>query len=340
MEPLDRRIKIDQSNRDTTDTFDWQLELSAGLGNQIDFILIKDQIKVVVKPDQGIGIDFEMQPITIGPPGLFSITGADGQGGPQLLLSTFADPGNPEPVFRERQFKLSAAADILGINPSIDVEIREGLMHFEIKDKTFFGSKFDLAASITGTDPLTADVSASGSASVGIDKKLDLGPLGSVDFDDTIDASLGFGKGASDVYAHAEFGFTFAGTHHDIAQFNLDIDTGPFADMPGIIIDKIEDLLKDLLKDAKIWLKWVKDKIIQGFETLKEIGEFLAKHFAKTAKEVAILMKDVGYVAHQVLEVLLEAFGMSPEEADKIVNFLFTVLTGCVSGTALIAASV
>lgn len=301
---------------------------------EIDYLLIKEQIAVEIFPTKGIGFMVDISPIVIGSGKLFSLTGANGQGGPTLVLCTFNDAGNPDPNFREPVFKVSGEAYILGINPQVDITINANQFHLELKDWTRGGSRFSFTVDFAGLDTLEAQ----GSASVGINTSIDFGSLGSLSIDDTIDASLNFGKNTNDIYAHAAFGFTLAGESYTIAPFDLNIDTGPLADLPGVIIEKIKAFFMTLFQDANKWLEYVLKGILNGFEDIKKVGQVLVQVFHLAEKAVVQLMQAVGYPAEQVVEVLVDAFNETLEEAENIVNFFYNQLKNCTMKTGLLAA--
>lgn len=300
----------------------------------IDFLLLQETISVEVMPTKGIGCHVEISQIVIGSDKLFKLSGAGGTGGPKLLLCTFTDAKNPDPAFRVPAFRVSGEAYILGINPEVDIDINADHCHFELKDCTLFGSVFTLKADIGGLDAIAAD----GSAKVGIDKTIDFGVLGSISIDDTINAGLGFGTRKDGLYAHADFSFTLAGHTYSVVSFDLSIDTGPLADLPGIILQKIKEFLEALFKDVKAWLEYAWKGIVKGFEDVIAVGRVLLDHFKVAWKEAAILMHAVGYAAEEVLKVLVHVFEVAEEEAEKAVDFLFQVIKDCAMTGGLLAA--
>ncbi|TFF14446.1 hypothetical protein EXW72_04440 [Pseudomonas sp. BCA14] len=303
--------------------------------SDIQFLLIREQIKVEVMPNKGIGFNVEMAPIVIGNDKLFKLTGAQGLGGPSVLLCTFSDANNPEPHYRVPAFRISGEAYLLGIGPQIDIDIQTDRCHFEIKDTTFGGSTFNLQADINGID----SINAQGSASVGIDQSIGLGPLGTLTIDDTINAALDFGCTKQEIFANASFSFTVASSTHDIAAFDLDINVGPLGNLPGILLDKIKQFFVGLFQDTKKWLEYVYQGILKGIEGIEQIGRVLRDTFKLAWKQAAIVLQAVGYVAEDVEKMLIAVFNKTAEEAQEIVDFLYNTIKNCAIKSGLLAAA-
>ena len=302
------------------------------LSATIDYLIIKETLQVEIYPNKGVAIDFQMQPIVIGNENIFYVTGANKQGGPQLLLCTFNDPNNTNVNFRTPQFKISGEANILGIEPSVDIDIGKDVFKISIEETTFFGTSFNLDIDITGPSGLQGK----GQASLGINKTIDLGSLGSIPIDDTINPNLSFSVNATAIDASASLSITLLSQTFNIGTIALDISTSPFAHLPTILEGAIEDYFKNLLKDAKAWLSLVYDGIITGFQDLEKLGNVLKNVFNLAGKEAAILMQSVGYTLEEVSKILTDTFDFVEEEAQNILNFLYKGLSGCPLKSALV----
>lgn len=301
----------------------------------IQFLWIREQIKVEVMPKKGIAFNVEMAPIVIGNDKLFKLTGAQGSGGPSVLLCTFSDATNPEPSYRTPAFMISGEAYLLGIGPQIDIDIRADHCHFELKDTTLGGSTFNLQADIDGID----SINAQGSASVGVNESIDLGPLGTLTIDDTINADLAFGSTGQGIFANASFSFTLASSTHDIARFDLDVDIGPLENLPGILLEKIKQFFVGLFQDAKKWLEYVYQGILKGIEGIEQIGKILRDTFKLAWKQAAIFLQAVGYAAEDVEKMLIAVFDKTVEEAQEIVDFLYNSIKNCAMKSGLLAVA-
>lgn len=295
---------------------------------------IHDRIQFEILPPKGIGVDFEISPITIGSSWLFRLTGAGGNGGPHLVLCTFTDANNPNVNFRSPQFKLSAEANILGLTFDTDVDIDNHGFHLAISDSSMW-SGFSINADFNSV----TNFGAKATALVGV-QSVDLGLLGTIHIDSDVTADIALGYQAPTASASADLTFEVLGCRFNIPSVSLDVNSASLKNLPDTILQAIKDFFTSLFKNVKQWLMCVFQGIVQGFENdVKALARVLSDIFKLTYKDAAKLLKDVGYAADRVLQILENGFGIAVEDAEELVNFLFNELTNCALTQALRAAA-
>ena len=230
----------------------------------IDIFGFQASATIDISANKGISIDAQMDPIVIGDKRLFSLTAAQGDGGPQISVSTFINPTEQQPEFQAPHFYINGQIEILGSTKSAFVNITKNGGSFDLKG--------DLVPSLvkgklTGLINGLTDMTIGGSLNVGIDD-IDLGALGKFPIETGADCTVDFFVKATGIGTSLSASFELASERMDLGTINLDVTTQTLKDLPSILFNAIKDFLENLFKDPKEWAKyavdalgWAKDKV-------------------------------------------------------------------------------
>src|SRR6266567_3478344 len=260
---------------------------------------------------------------------------AGGKGGPRLSLATYSQPNLVDVQLRGPHFLVSGDLRLLGVDMlSVYVSITEHGLDFKVAEQVNPLLHVDLHGSF---DSLT-NLDVGGGIIVGIDRSLDLGPLGHVAVNVDVNGSLDAGYKAGSAYATFQGGFQYQGIQGNIPRLTLDV-TGPALRQIGDTLwSQVSDILTKLLKNADQWLTWLHNGIIQGAgQTAEEVGKVLAnvyqlpqdviatktqqflgygsqgvaealKGAGATANDTARILKDMGYQTAEITSVIRNVF--------------------------------
>lgn len=98
--------------------------------------------------------------------------------------------------------------------------------------------------------------------------------------------------------------------------------------------NNIEALAEDLLKGLTDFLNWVKAQFRNLGLVAAAVAQVLKNTFDQVAKDIASALKDIGYLASQIYDALVNGIGVAISEAESIVNSLFTSAKDCAMETA------
>jgi hypothetical protein len=300
---------------------------------EIDEFLIKTQMDIEISPSTGISATAGLAPIVLFSANLFSITGKSQSGGPEVSLSTYAQPSQSDPQLRQPHFLLTGAVNLLGVaKESLYISVGENGLAFDFSE-TDGPVQFDLTATISSGLAL----SAGGSVTIGINEGFEASfagvDLGHIGVDVSVSATLAVSASASGGSASVQGKFDFEGLHLSIPKITLDI-TGPaLAHLADTIWDAVKSAIEGVLGDADQWLNWVKNSIVSGAVTAAEaVGNVLAKAYGMAADEIIDKTKNIlGYTLDGVTQALNGAGVAAQVAADALVNAGYSVADVAVS---------
>lgn len=234
------------------------------ISGRIQFLLFKVDVDIEIELNKGIKVDAQMDRISFISDNLFSITAAEGSGGPQVSISTFTQPSAPE-KFQKPHFFVNGKVTILGAGNSVFVDINESGANFEVSGSSLGGFfKGTLSGNFTAEK-----LGIVGEINIGIGS-IDLGKLGTWNINTGIYAN-------ANIYADLEngsfgalfaAGFQLGGDTHSIGEISLDVNVGKLSDLPAKVFEAVKDFLVKLFTDPKYWaqmaakvLGWVEDQI-------------------------------------------------------------------------------
>ncbi|MGJ4747998.1 hypothetical protein ACQV5M_16690 [Leptospira sp. SA-E8] len=270
-------------------TFIGNIQFPAGffVNGAIEFFGFEASVTATLNPNQGIAVDAQMDKLVIGGEKIFSISAAQGEGGPKISISTFSQPEQKDEMFRSPHFYVNGAVYLLGLKRTMYVKVTKSGLLFDIESDLLPGISFDLHGSIGGQSAL--DVG--GDINVGLGS-IDLGVLGEVSIDTGVNAELDLNVG-SQISARIGAGFEFLGSSHTIASFDLDTSSEPLLKLADILKDKVEDILKSIFTDPTKWLDGISKGLIDGVLDPEKVltGHFnLALDQAKNMMQIAGLL--------------------------------------------------
>jgi hypothetical protein len=168
-------------------------------------------------------------------------------------------------------------------------------------------------------DSLT-NLDAGGSMVVGINRGLDLGPLGHINVDVNVNGSVDIGYQGGSAHASFQGGFVFQGIQCNIPQLSLDVSGPALQNIAETLWSDIADIISKLLLDAGRWLSWLKDNLISGVgQTAEEVGKVLGDVYRLSSDEIASKTRQIlNYGVEQTAQALKGA----SVAADAAVNAL------------------
>ncbi len=280
------------------------------------------EVKVIVNTNNGISATAIMSPIKIYGEDFLTITDEkDDKKGPIFSVSTFYNTAPVEKELKQPHILFSGKISFLGVSQlGAYVFITLSGLEFELKGQLTADAKFDLKASISSLTKMSAE----GSIAVKIDKTLDFGKLGSLDFDLDIECDVIVGLKDLKPYATLVKGtFEFDKIGFKIpANLSLKAAEKPFANMVGILEPEAKKLVSAYLLNAKHWLNFVKKKLVKGItQTPKAIGNILQHTLGRTGQQIADDTKAIlGYGADEVGQAL---YGFGPNAAATILRSMY-----------------
>ena len=306
---------------------------------RLKVLVLDAQATVLVKPSKGILVDGSMDPIVVWKEQLFSVTAAEGKGGPRISIATFSQPEIKDPVLRGPHFLINGQISLLGLNRHAFVTVSDKGFRFDIGGDVYPGFNVDLKGQFGNLN----DFSAGGALKVGIGN-LDLGPLGHANIATGAHGSLDAGYRGT-VWAKVSGGFEFAGQQLTIPSFDLDVNQG-LLKLPKRITDEVIAALKRYLTDAARWAELVGRGALTGVtdmantlktafhlgaddaarvmrnaqQTADKVASGLRSAYSMTADQAARTMRGAGFAANEVANGLKSAFNTTADEAAKILK--------------------
>lgn len=281
---------------------------------EIDFLLIKTQIQIIIDTSKGISADATLDPITIYNSDFFVVKAASGDGGPRLSLSTFTNPSQTEQNLKDPHFMINGKLRLLGLDISNTyIKIGTDGLYFSISEQVAL-----MNLNLNGSFSSLTNLSAGGAVVLGLDNELDLGPLGSLHVKTNVTGNLKINFNGGLPSATFDGGFTFQGLSLMIPTITLSV-TG-LANLPGTIWSQVTDIIKKLVTDPNQWLDWIKSGVITGISGADQIGKILSDVYHLSAGDIANKLKDIlGYGGQEIAEAL-KAAGVVADQVGSILK--------------------
>jgi hypothetical protein len=256
---------------------------------------------VEISPSRGLAVDAALAPIVVGKLSdhfsVFSLTAADGNGGPRVSISSFAQPQQAEERFRAPHFYVTGRMELLGLSRSVFATVSSDGLEFAVNGTVFPAVTLDLHGKVGGSSYLEVG----GSVQVGLDA-VDLGPLGTIHIDTGASGTLDVKVDSHGASATVSASVQFAGNGVSLPPTQLTVDAETLSSLPETLWGEVKSALGELFADPEKWARYVKDGFIQGVE--------------------------------DVAGVLEHEFGIDPDEARKIWNTVSNTAGVCAVTTA------
>ena len=267
------------------------------INGAIEFLGFNASMTVDIDTNKGISVDAQMDPIVIGDKALFSITAANGSGGPKVSLSTYNNPAQPIKEFIPPHFYINGAIKILGISKHAFVSITTSGASFDIGGDIF---PVLVKGDLNGTFNGITDLKVGGQLNVGIGD-IDLGPLGTFKIETGAEADTDIYVNSSDIGADFEVKFSLAGESLSLGKIQLDIKTQTIEDLPKVLFNAVKAFLIDLFTDPKKWaeyakkaLDWTADKIEGVLKDTFKLGEEAIKGIVAGLSSICAMTQALG----------------------------------------------
>lgn len=296
-----------------------QFPLGFNVIAQIDYLLIQAEVNIQIQPQQGISAEVDLKPIVLLNPNFFSITGANGQGGPRFSLATYAQPQLADPQLRAPHLLLSGNLRFLGADMAgIYLSINEQGMVIQFSYQVNPLLHLDLNGSIDSH----GNLSLQAGVLVGINRALDLGQLGLAQVNTQVNGHLQAAYTGNVPSASFSGGFVFQNTSCAIPPLTLDPHTAALRDIDQTLWKQISDIITKILKDPRQWLSWVHSGVIQRIgQTPEEVGKVLASVYHMTSDDIAAnTQKIMGYSSDGVARALRGAGSSADDTVRALKN--------------------
>ena len=235
------------------------------VSGELQFMFLKLDVDVECVLNKGIRVDAQLDPITIGSPSLFSLTAAEGDGGPKVSICTYHRDSEPVAEFKDPHFYVNGKLVILAVTRSMFISISSTGATFDIKGDLI---PLLVTGELSGSFDSYSHMKVGGNISAGIGD-IDLGLLGTFKIETGVAAAVDiFVNSNEDFGADLTASFELMGSTHSLGTLTLDVKTQDFTHLPQVFYDAVKKFLTGLFGDAKVWvdaavnyLKWGWGKI-------------------------------------------------------------------------------
>jgi hypothetical protein len=288
---------------------------------QLDLLLLHAAIDIEIEGLAGISADVYVDPIIIHSKDFLAITGAGGTGGPFVSLATYSRPQEKDPKFRAPHFAMSGDLRILGADvANVYMNFSKAGVAFDIEGYVTPIIKLDLHGNFQSVQNLALG----GSIQIGVNNRINLGPLGSVLIRADAHGSLNVGVRNGVAFAKFQAGLEFESWKLETPLIELDIDGRALLHLAERLLAEIEHLLVDgLLRDVRRFLDWVKRGVLEGLRSVEQIAAVLKNSFRLAAADAGKLLHEFGHDIHEIAAALKNVFGQA---AHDIADFFKNVL--------------
>lgn len=239
---------------------------------------------ITMSASQGFSVDAQLEKIELGKGGLFVFSSVDGKRGPQVSISTMAQPEQENPAFRLPHFYLDGAVQLLGLKVNALASVSAKGMIFDLKGKLLPGVEFDLDVQCD-----SSGLQVDGDVRIGIGS-IDLGALGKIKINTDVEGGLGVRISAQQVSVSAELSFEFLDEEKNLGRFDLSTNPDSLTHLVDTVTKKVESLMAAEFKDASRWANAMKNGLVDGVD---DAGKVLTKVYGKSEKEAAAAAKDI-----------------------------------------------
>jgi hypothetical protein len=288
---------------------------------EIDLLLVRAAIDIEIKGLSGIYADVYVEPIIILNKDFISITGAGGSGGPYVSLATYARPEEKDPHLREPHFAMSGDLRLLGADvSSVYMSFSKAGIVFDLVAQIGPVVKIDLNANLQSPQNLNLG----GSIQIGVNNRINLGPLGSVLIRVDAHGSLNVGVRNGTPFARFQAGLQFESWQIETPLIELDVNGRALLNIADQLVAEIEHFLVDgLMRDVRRFMDWVKRGVLEGIRSVEQIAGVLKNVYKLAAAEAGKLLHEFGHDVHEIAAALKNVFGQA---AHEIADFLKNVL--------------
>ena len=276
------------------------IQAGYAMSGELDVFGLKGILDIDIQPSSGLSIDAYLSPIQLFNANLLSITAAgDTSKGALLSISTWTQNGVAPHATATGQ------ATLLGLSQSVNISITSSGATFNLSSSDVVYS-YSIAVTLT-----SAGFTANGSASVGIDKTIDLSILGSLPIDITVGGTVGVSFTGT---ASASFSgsFTFQGNGFSTGSVTLDVTQASLSSLASTVESDVIDVITNWLKnnlDPSRWVDWINRNVIPNLKNdATKVGQVLGGYYQQSAAEIATIAHDtLGYTADVAAQVLKAA---------------------------------
>lgn len=268
---------------------------------EIDEVLIRTTLQIVISTGSGVSASAELAPIELLGGDLLKITSADGQSGPLLSISTMSRPDETDPDLKDPHILVTGRVRLLGLAGE---ECRLALSTAGLSFR-FAQSSPLMSLALDGVidrHDLGA-MHAGGEVSVGFDRTLSLGGFGDVHVQTTVGGKLAISLQQSRPTITFAGGFHFMGLDLEIPKVSFPCAPDLLVDFAGVLADAVSDALDGRLK------------ILLGMAGgAAKIAGLFVQFLGTAAGDMAPLLARAGATAGDIADVLKGVYNLNPEQ--------------------------
>lgn len=305
------------------------------LNTGFQFLFLKGAAKILIKPDQGVSIDGNTDPVIIGTEKLFSLSSKDGKAGPRISVATFSQSDLPDP-YKKPHFFIDSKMFMLGLERDLLIEVSTSGFKFDMDGTLMAGVHYDLKGAFSSLK----DLNIEGEMALEIGT-IDLGLLGCINIDTGVKGDLNVGVQNGSTFAKFNGSFSFAGQGVSLPAIDLDVNTSSLFSLLDEVTDTIKNIFLTMFKDVKKWLDLCSHGLLKGVASaiqvlkdfyllsgeaataaLKEAGcaveqisAGLKATYQFTAEQVMAMLKTAGYATEQIATGLKTAYQFTADQA-------------------------
>ncbi|MEL6534524.1 MAG: hypothetical protein AAFQ98_03890 [Bacteroidota bacterium] len=284
----------------------------------LNILGLKWDVYVEIRNTKGIAVSSSLiRPLVIFDENFFKLSDVAGTGGPELSIATFRQPELEDKTLRDPHFYINGSVTLLGTTNEAYVKATASGFEFSISQKTNYSIPKNsvFSGTLKGNQTLNGNLGSSGtfgggaSFSLKVKGKMDVAKLVSisglpkVSLDMDVSGSVSMGYDGKKAYANATGRFRYEGTQY---QFNVKLQAtnAQIKDAGKWVLDKLEDVLKDLLDTG--------DKLLEALEDGWLAVEGGAEATAK------ILTNGYGMAKKEALGAVTDAYDLGADAVAEV----------------------
>jgi hypothetical protein len=283
---------------------------------------------VEIRNDKGIAVSSELnQALEIYDPGFFRLSDVEGESGPKLSMATFKQPDLEDKTFRNPHIYINGALTMLGATSLAYVKGTTKGFEFQIEMKrrlslpgnSVFSGSINGNFTLSGTFDSITNFNGGASFSLVVKGKMDLEKLIGIDglpklsLDMAASGAVAMGYDGKKAYVKASGQFRFEGTQYTF-KTTLQVTNADIAEAGEWLMDKLEDLLKDLLDSGEKLVQALEDgwMVIEG--GAEATAKILAKGYNQTKAEALQAATDAYHLSADGVAAVGKGLDMTANE--------------------------
>ena len=276
------------------------------LTGTLNILGFKWDVYVEIRNTKGIAVSSSLnKPLVIFDKNFFKLSDVAGTGGPELSIATFKQPELEDKTLRNPHFYINGSVTMLGTTAECYVKATQAGFEFMIsrkvklalpKNSVFSGrmnnsETYNGVLSTNGTFGGGASFSMAVKGKIDLEKLLNISEMPKVSIDLSVSGSVAMGYDGKKAYAKANGQFTYEGTTYKF-DVTLQATNAQMADAGQWVLDRLEEILKDLLDTGEQVLQAIEDGWVVVSGGAEQTARILSNGYNKSKKEALEAVTD------------------------------------------------